>query len=147
MPEAAELGTIRLQREQLSKQVAQQIQDNITEGKLKSGDRLPSERELAEQLQVSRTVVREAVKLLEDRGLISVNVGSGSYVVEMPPKAVSRSISLYVQQRQLSYAHLAAVRRMIEVEIAEMAARNATPEDIKGLEQAVHDAEEHLELT
>ena len=144
MPKAKRLQGINLERQKLYRQVAEQIQSSVMRGELNAGDRLPSERDLAEQLGVSRTVIRDALRLLEERGLIRINIGDGTYVSEIQPKSISESISLYVRQKQTSYAHLAQVRRMIEVEIAALAAKNATPEDIERLEQAVQDAEQKI---
>ncbi len=144
MPQAKRLSGMTLKREKLYKQVAESIHNSIMMGDLKAGDRLPSERDLAEQLGVSRTVVRDALRLLEERGLVSSNVGDGTYISEIKPKSVSESISLFVKQRQTSYAHLTQVRRMIEVEIAALAAQNATPRDIERLEQSVSEAEQKL---
>jgi GntR family transcriptional repressor for pyruvate dehydrogenase complex len=144
MPKAKRLQGISLERQKLYRQVAEQIQSSVMRGDLNAGDRLPSERDLAEQLGVSRTVIRDALRLLEERGLIAINVGDGTYVSEIQPKSISESISLYVKQKQTSYAHLAQVRRMIEVEIAVLAAKNATPENIERLEQAVEDSERSI---
>ena len=144
MPQAKRLKGMNLKREKLYKQVAESIHDSIMRGDLKTGDRLPSERDLAEQLEVSRTVVRDALRLLEERGLISSNVGDGTYISEIKSRSVSESISLFVKQKQTSYAHLTQVRRMIEVEIAALAAKNATPKDIERLEQSVSGAERKI---
>ncbi len=138
------INNINLRHEQLFKQVVQQIQDIIVAGELRPGDRLPSERDLAQQLTVSRTVIREALKLLEDRGLVSINVGDGTYVSEIPPNAISKPISLYIQQQRTSFAHLVEIRRMIEIETAGLAAKQATPEDIASLEESLRSLEQKL---
>lgn len=144
MPKAKRLQGISLERQKLYRQVAEQIQSSVMRGELKAGDRLPSERDLADQLGVSRTVIRDALRLLEERGLITINIGDGTYVSEIQPRSISESISLYVRQKQTSYAHLAQARRMIEVEIAALAAKNAMPDDIERLRQAVRDSEQNI---
>ncbi len=131
------MSGINLRYEQLFKQVAQQIQDIIIGGGLKPGDKMPSERTLAENLNVSRTVIREALKLLEDRGLITINVGSGTYVSELQDQAVSKPISLYIQQQRTSIVHLLEVRQMIEIEMAGLAAKNATDADLSSLQESM----------
>lgn len=146
MTETKRLKGISLKREKLYRQVADQLQGSIIRGELEPGDRLPSERDLADQLGVSRTVIRDALRMLEERGLITISVGDGTYISEVHPRAVSDSISLYAKQKQTSYAHLAQVRRMIEVETAALAARNATEEDIKRLEAVMAESEEKLDL-
>ena len=86
------LDMMQVKRERLSEQIAEQIQRNIIEGKLKQGDRLQPERDLAEQFGVSRTVIREATKVLQERGLVKVITGSGTYATRIKPAAVSQSI-------------------------------------------------------
>ena len=69
-----------LQRDKLYKQVADKIQDLIAAESLRPGDKLPGERELADRMGVSRTVVREAIRVLGVRGLVRVKSGCGTYV-------------------------------------------------------------------
>jgi len=83
---------VSVKRTRLSEQIAEQIQQIIVQGHLQAGDRLPPERELAEQLGVSRTVVREATKVLEERGLVKIVTGSGTYATRVQPSVVSQSI-------------------------------------------------------
>jgi len=127
------LDMMQVKRERLSEQIAEQIQRNIIEGKLKQGDRLPPERDLAEQFGVSRTVIREATKVLQERGLVKVITGSGTYATRIEPAAVSQSIGLFVQGYKHSFRDLLEIRRMLEVEVAGMAAERATDEDIQQL--------------
>ena len=136
MPQAKHLKGFTLKREKLYRQVADLLQGSIMSGELNAGDRLPSERDLAEQLGVSRTVIRDALRLLEERGLITTSIGDGTYI--------SESIRLYVKQKQTSYRHLAQVRHMIEVETTGLAARNATPEDIEKIEETVRELEQNI---
>jgi GntR family transcriptional regulator, transcriptional repressor for pyruvate dehydrogenase complex len=127
---ASGLDMMQVKRNRLSEQIAEQIQRNIIEGKLKQGDRLAPERELAEQLGVSRTVIREATKVLQERGLVKVITGSGTYATRIEPAVVSQSIGLFVQGYKHSFRDLLEIRRMLEVEVAGMAAERATNEDI-----------------
>ena len=78
------IKAIKVQR--LYLQVARQLQDLINEGSLAQGQRLPSERDLAEQFGVSRPTVREAMIALEIAGAVEVRSGSGVYVLEQPKK-------------------------------------------------------------
>ena len=86
--EGNSLETLQIRRESLSEQVAEKIQQFIIQGHLRPGDRLPPERELGEQLGVSRTVIREATKQLQERGLVKVLTGSGTYVSKIEPEAI-----------------------------------------------------------
>jgi len=133
---------IKVKRDRLFEQVAEQLQELIiSDEALQPGDRLPSERQLAEQLGVSRTVIREAVKVLEQTGLVRVATGSGTYVSQLRPKTVSELISLLVRQRSCSFGHVFEVRRMLEVGIAGLAAERAKPEDIEVLKETLEEME------
>jgi GntR family transcriptional repressor for pyruvate dehydrogenase complex len=123
-------------QEKLSVQVVEQIIDLIIEGKLKDGDRLPPERELCETFGVSRTVIREAISVLEAKGLLESQTGSGTYIRAIQSEDIANSLSLYIssQSQTVSMLHFLEVRRIFEPEIAELAAERASKEDIAGLE-------------
>ncbi len=136
-PPANALDTLQVRRESLSEQVAEKIQQSIIQGQLRPGDRLPPERELGEQLGVSRTVIREATKQLQERGLVKVLTGSGTYVSKIEPAAISQSIGLFMWGHGHAFRDLLEIRKMLEVEIAGHAAERATDEDIQQLESAL----------
>jgi GntR family transcriptional repressor for pyruvate dehydrogenase complex len=123
-------------QEKLSVQVADQIMDLIAEGKLQEGDRLPAERDLCDTFDVSRTVIREAVSILEAKGLVSSITGSGTYVRSIQAEDVVNSLGLYIStmSKSVSMMHLLEVRRVIETQVARFAAERATQEDIDDLE-------------
>ena len=119
----------------LSQQVVQALEGKIQSGVLKPGDCLPAERVLGEQLGVSRTVVRGAVTDLVARGLLQTLPGGG-YTVRLPSTGhLSASLTYLLRgsQSEVTYAHIHAVRRVLEVEIAGQAALNATPTDLAEL--------------
>src|SRR5690625_938436 len=66
----------------LYRRVAEELERYISTNKLKPGDRLPSERELAERLEVSRTVIRESLRMLNITGIINIRIGQGAFVGE-----------------------------------------------------------------
>lgn len=136
---------LKITRERLYEQVVQQLQLLISTGELQPGDKLPPERQLAEQLGVSRTVIREAIKTLEQRGLVKVLTGSGTYVSQMEPQVIMESIGLFVQQRTPSFDHLNEVRRMLDIEVAGLAAQRATTEDLGKLKQAIEEMEDNID--
>lgn len=136
-----------LRRDRLHEQVADRIQGLIIDESLRPGDKLPSERDLAERLDVSRTVIREAIRVLSVRGLAKVKPGSGTYIQELSPNDAAAPIGLFLDLRQAPdrYNNLHEVRRTLEVEMAGLAAERATDEDIAALEAAVKGITAHAE--
>ncbi len=124
-----------LSRDRLYEQVAERIQALIVAESLRPGDKLPGERELSERLGVSRTVLREALRVLTVRGLLRVKPGCGAYVQELSVRAASAPLQLLLKLRQTpdSYRHLNEVRRTIEVDCAGLAAERAEQEDLARL--------------
>ncbi len=90
-----ELPVQKVNREGLSEQIVEQLQELIFEKHLRSGNRLPGERELCEQFGVSRTVIREATKILAQRGMLVIEPGRGTYVTLPAEQDVARSITLF----------------------------------------------------
>ena len=111
--------------------------DLIVEGKLQEGDRLASERDLCDTFDVSRTVIREAVSILEAKGLVSSVTGSGTYVRSIQREDVVNSLGLYISTntKSVSMMHLLEVRWVIETQVARYAAERASDEDIRLLEE------------
>jgi GntR family transcriptional repressor for pyruvate dehydrogenase complex len=134
-----------LQRDKLYQQVADQIEQLIADESLHPGDKLPGEREMAEGMGVSRTVVREAIRVLSVRGLIEVKTGCGTYVQEPSAKDAAASIERLLKLRQTSepFTHIHEIRRMIEVETAGLAAERATDEDIARLQNTIEGMSAH----
>ena len=130
-------GSLQVRRQRLSEQVTGQIQELIVKGGLKPGDKIPPERKLAEQLGVSRTVIREATKALQERGLVKVLTGSGSFVSQVKPETVSQSIGLFVSGYRGAFRSLFEVRDMLEVEIARLAAERASEEHVEQLHSSL----------
>jgi GntR family transcriptional repressor for pyruvate dehydrogenase complex len=120
----------------LADQVAQQIRELIADGNLQPGDRLPTERELADSFGVSRTVVREALRALGAQGLVDLPGGRGAVVSALQPAAIAGALGLLLRLADdpKPYRKLFEVRRLIEVEAAGLAATRARPEDLATLE-------------
>jgi GntR family transcriptional repressor for pyruvate dehydrogenase complex len=128
----------RLEREpRLYERLADKILALISSGAWKPGFRLPPERELSEAFGVSRTVVREAIKALEARGLLESTTGSGVSVRRADFDMVSQSLQTYMQlsNRVDFEIRLNEVRRVLEVEMVALAANRITPEQRAQLRQ------------
>ncbi|MCU9848620.1 FadR family transcriptional regulator [Defluviimonas sp. WL0024] len=115
--------------ESIAEAVVRQIEAMIVSGVLQEGRKLPSERELAETLNVSRPKLREALKTLEDRGLLVVRHGEGSFIAPLTGKAMSPALlSLYGRHSDAFYDYL-EYRREQEAFAARLAAQRATTDD------------------
>jgi GntR family transcriptional regulator, transcriptional repressor for pyruvate dehydrogenase complex len=128
----------RLEREpRLYEKLADKILQLISSGTWKPGLRLPPERELSEAFGVSRTVVREAVKALEARGVLESVVGGGVSVRLADSDMVSRSLQTYMQlsNRVDFEIRLNEIRRVLEVEMVALAAARRTPEEVAKLRE------------
>lgn len=136
-----------LSHDKLYKQVADQIEGLIVGESLCPGDRLPSERQLAEQLGISRTVVREAIRLLSVRGLVEVKPGCGTFIREPSPKDAAAPLALLLKLRQCPdlLDNVYEVRHMVEVKVAGLAAERATDEDHGLMEAAIEEMAAHID--
>ncbi len=112
--------------------IVHQIQELVAERHLQPGDRLPSERELAELLGVSRASVREALRVLAAMGLVEVRPGDGTFIRE-PHTSVDPAVWSRLSERTFLLDLLEA-RRIVEREVASLAARRATSEDLDQLQ-------------
>ncbi|NJN82358.1 MAG: FadR family transcriptional regulator [Caldilineaceae bacterium] len=126
----------------LSAQVTEQIEELIVTRHLQPGDRLPAERELADSFGVSRTVVREAIHTLVAKGLLQAQPGGGSVVSHPTAEALAQSMSLYLSAGNPSvpYDNVNEVRRLLEVEIAGLAAQRRTEQDLANLALILEEA-------
>ncbi|MBD3308716.1 GntR family transcriptional regulator [candidate division KSB3 bacterium] len=119
--------------------IIQQIQDLITSGVLRPGDRLPSEPKLAKAFEVGRGQVREALKRLEFYGVLTTVPQTGTFVSSMGVKAIEGVISNILHLEKGDFASLVDTRTVLEIHSAELAARRATEDEIEIIAQA-HDA-------
>lgn len=123
-------------------EVVHQIELLVLEGVLRVGDRLPGERELARQLDVSRPILREALKVLEARGLLTTRHGGGTYVADVIGQVFTPPVmALIARHRKATHDYL-EYRREMEGMTAALAAARATEADRKVLSRIV-DAMRH----
>jgi GntR family transcriptional regulator, transcriptional repressor for pyruvate dehydrogenase complex len=136
--------TIRSSR--LYEQIVEQIEAAILKGKLKPGDQLPAERELAEQFGVSRTAVREAIKALREKGLVEAFSGRGTFITNGTAQVIRQSLGLLTKfGRPDGSIQLAEVRGILEPEIAALAAVRIESQHISALRDAVAIMDRSLE--
>lgn len=125
-----------------------QIQESILQGELKVGDKLPSERQLREIFKVSRGTLREALRALEQKGLITIKTGvqGGAIIGPLDTKGVSESLDLLLRYQKISLKELSEFREEVEGLIAAKAAQKANKEDVKELKNLLKSIENHLHL-
>ncbi len=121
-----------------SDEVSKQLRHAIFEGRYVAGDKLPSERELIETFKVSRTVVREAIKALEARGLVEIKQGAtgGAFVKELTFERLSNDCKDLFFLGNMSFNEICQARLSIEPIVAGLAAKHCTPEQAKLLQEA-----------
>ena len=112
-----------------AQEVVQQIENLILEGVLNVGDRLPAERELARQFDVSRPILRDALKTLEQRGLITTRHGGGTHVADVIGEVFARPVMDLIVSHPKAAADYLEYRRAVEGVAAEFAARRVTADD------------------
>jgi DNA-binding FadR family transcriptional regulator len=127
--------------------VVDQIQDAIIDGRLQSGDKLPAERELKDLLKTSRSTLREALRVLEHKGLIEIKlgVGGGAIVRSASADQVTESLGLLIRSQQVSLNHLAEFREGVEGDVTAIAARRAGNADIARLRKLLEEASRHAD--
>lgn len=123
-------------------EIVSKIKDMLENGRLKSGDQLPGERELSEVFQVSRSSVREALRTLETQGYLESRQGEGTYIASKPVESLVSPLASVIFTEKDSQMELFEMRRLIEPQIAFLAAERATPEEIAMMEQALIQQEE-----
>jgi DNA-binding FadR family transcriptional regulator len=116
-------------------EVVNQIEEAILAGRIETGQTLPAERELKEIFQISRGTLREALRVLEQKGLIEIRlgVGGGSVVRSVDAGCVSESLGLLIRSQKVSLDHLAEFREGLEGSIAAQAAARRSAADIHKL--------------
>jgi GntR family transcriptional repressor for pyruvate dehydrogenase complex len=131
----------------ISVQIVQQIQDAIRSGRLKPGDRLPPERDLAGRFGVSRVTVRDALRSLEVLGLIQVRVGAagGAFVTSPGAEIVGEGLTNLMLLSSLEHEEIAEARLVLELGSVALATARATEEDLHLLRSMMSDARAALD--
>jgi len=121
-----------------------QIEGAILDGRLKVGDKLPPQRELVEMFQTSRASLREALRVLEQKGLIDIKLGvsGGAVIKAVDTEPVTESLALLIQHQKVSLEELAEFREGVEGNVAALAAGRATPAEIVKLKDLLENARE-----
>jgi DNA-binding FadR family transcriptional regulator len=113
---------------QLYERIVAEVKAQIASGRLSPGDRLPSERELARMLEVSRPSVREAIAALQNDGIVQTRPGSGSFIADDAHELLDRRPEVSAGMADASPFALLEVRLFFEPGVARLAARRASPD-------------------
>src|SRR5271166_1277815 len=143
MPAAIKSDFEVIRRNKVYEEVAKQIERLIL-NKLQPGDKLPSERELAETLRVSRSSIRDAIRGLELMGLVEPREGAGTIVREVSAESLVNPFSDALKRRPELISELLDFRRMLEPPLAARAATHASPDEISEMEEILQRQEEKL---
>lgn len=134
--DGAALSLASLEQPNRSTQVVEQLTQLILNGELKSKELLPPERDLAAQLGVSRNVVREAIKILQSRGLLTIRHGVGTVVNGVSSEPLQQVFTHALHGQEDALLKLTEVRLLVEVEMAALAAQRATRENLHKIRAA-----------
>jgi len=134
-----------IKKESTLEVIVQQIKDQIKKGILKPGEKLPSERKLADLLGVSRASIREAIQALAFSGYLEVIQGKGTYILEMAIK-YDEIVKFFSEFSNYSLDYLMEARIMLEGEFARLAALNASQEEIDTIERVFNEIAKSKDL-
>ena len=119
----------KVEHTRVAQAVVEQFEQMILHGTLRDGERLPGERELADQLEVSRQTLREALKTLEELGLVEAKQGGGTFIADIVSSAVSKPLIGLFSRHEEAYLDYMEFRALIEAKAAGLAAERATAYD------------------
>lgn len=124
-----------------SEDIALQIEAAIIEGKIKPGEKLPSERKLQEQFKTGRGVIREAIRALKEKGFIEIKKGArgGAFILRLDVRNASQSLALFLMQNEIDPDHLSEFRESIDRTITVLAiARASDQQKQELLDETIH---------
>lgn len=127
-------------------EIVAQIRALIGDGRIQPGDRLPPERELADLFKASRNSVRDALRVLEQMGLIETRHGDGNYVRTVSAEELTEPLASLLLQSREQMRELWEVRRVFEPAVAEFAAARASREELDELDVILKGQEAHIRL-
>jgi len=125
----------RIERPRVLNEILEQFKQNIVNGQLKKGDRLPSERQLAEMLGVSRSMIREAVKSLEMIGLIDCVQGGGNFIASDMRDSLVEPLSIMFLLNGSDIIEVQQFRRALEIASVRLAAKRINGHDLAELDK------------
>ncbi|MFS0636717.1 FadR/GntR family transcriptional regulator [Mesobacillus foraminis] len=129
----------KIKPKKIYEEVEEAIHEMIRTGQLKPGDKLDSVQQLAENFQVGRSAIREALTALKAMGLIEIRQGEGTYVKEFEATQIAFPLSSAILMNKGDIDHLLEVRKILEIGTAFSAAQNRSTENLKSMERALEE--------
>lgn len=126
-------------------EIVEQIRLLVAEGHVKAGDRLPSERDLAERLQVSRASVREALSALEMMGLLEIRSGEGTYIKQVNIESVVAPLAWVLSMERDTVLELLEVRKILETQAVVLAAERIENEELQEIRESIEEMRRDLQ--
>lgn len=133
-----------VRKTRVTKEIIDQVRDRVASGRLRPGDRLPAERELAETFGVGRSTVREAIRAMESLGLLETRAGEGTFVADPSGGRGHNPLTDGLFQVWSTQHKLFEVRRVLEPGLTALAARRATTEQIEKLRAVLIEQESQI---
>ena len=135
------MNYVHVPKGRLADRVSNQLKESIFQGEYQPGEKIPPELQLVKSFGVSRVIVREAIRTLEQAGLVEIKRGpkGGAFVLPMKHDAVSQVIRDTLRMGNAEVAHIMEVRLEMEPVVAGLAAERATPEDVEILCRGIED--------
>lgn len=138
---AANAGRVEERRRPLPQDVASRLEASVQVGRYKVGSQLPPERELSLRMGVSRNILREALRVLETRGVVEIRHGVGAFVVAYPAaEAAQVPVEVRLQRAAFPVEEVMAARRAIECAVVEVAAKARDETDLRRLRELLDEA-------
>jgi GntR family transcriptional repressor for pyruvate dehydrogenase complex len=133
-----------IKKTRIYEKIVDEIKDLISQGRLNWGDQLPTERELSDTFKVSRTCVREALRILESQGFLESRPGDGTYVANNAVDSLVQPLAAFILKEKDYQLELFEMRRLLESQLAFLAAERATPENMTKMEKILKRQEEQI---
>ncbi len=133
------MGLTLVRKNSLVRVIAEQIEGAIVEGTYKPGDKLPSLQKLQKIVGASQGTLREALRILEQKGLLEIRLGikGGAFIKESSTASIAEGLGLLIRQRSISYQEIADFRKVVEPGLIQLVIQNATTKDIDLLKESL----------
>lgn len=130
-----------IKKKRVYEYVIERIKASIELGEIKPGDKLPSERDMAKLLNVSRAAIREALSVMESFGMLEIKTGIGVFLIEDQIDILLDKLDIILSDRGFKLIEVLEVRQGIETQAAYLAAQRALSHDLKSIEEALNKLE------